>query len=83
MSLSNSRPDMARLAAHLAELTEAGNVSSIHVAAEATGNYWLPFFCQLEQAPEPAEWPVTLYPFSHESLHPAARLPYAVIQFNC
>jgi len=69
LRLTNNRPGTDQLAAHLAELAVAGNFEAIHIAAEATGNYWLPFFCQLEQAPELADWPVSLYSFNPKIIH--------------
>ena len=65
----NNRPGTAAFISHLASLARAGNCTDIHVAAEATGNYWLPFFCELEQAPELADWPVSLYPFNPKVIH--------------
>jgi transposase len=53
----------------LADLAHEGNYDHIHIAAEATGNYWLPFFCALEQSPELADWPVSLYPFNPKVIH--------------
>jgi hypothetical protein len=48
----------------LAKLAEAGSVGSIHVTAEATSNFWLPFFSHLQQAELLSEWPLVLYPFN-------------------
>lgn len=64
LSLSNNRVGAEALAAQLAELAQAGNVGSIHVAAEATSNFWLPFFAHLQQAESLSEWPLALYPFN-------------------
>jgi transposase len=64
LSLSNNRPGADALANHLARLAQGGNVGSIHVAAEATSNFWLPFFCHLQRAESLSDWPLALYPFN-------------------
>ena len=64
LNLANNRLGAEALAGELAKLAEAGNVGSIHVAAEATNNYWLPFFCQMQQAEQLADESLTLYPFN-------------------
>jgi transposase len=67
--VANNRPGTAALVNQLATLARAGDFDRIHVAAEATGNYWLPFFCELEQSPQLADWPVSLYPFNPKVIH--------------
>ncbi|MBK8900992.1 MAG: IS110 family transposase [Anaerolineaceae bacterium] len=67
--VANNRPGTAALIQQLADLAQAGGFAHIHIAAEATGNYWLPFFCELEQSPELAAWPVSLYPFNPKVIH--------------
>lgn len=62
-------PGTAALIQQLANLAQTGGFDCIHIAAEATGNYWLPFFCELEQSPELAAWPVRLYPFNPKVIH--------------
>ncbi len=69
LRVTNNRPGTAALANQLAELAEAGGYDHIHVAAEATGNYWLPFFCELERSPTLADWPLSLYPFNPKIIH--------------
>jgi transposase len=69
LRLDNSRPGTVKLVDRLAEVAREGNFDSIHIAAEATGNYWLPFFCQIEQSQALAEWPVSLYPFNPKVIH--------------
>ncbi len=69
LRLPNNRSGTTELAAQLATLAQASNANSIHIAAEATGNFWLPFFCQLEQSPDLAAWPLTLYPFNPKVIH--------------
>jgi transposase len=64
LRLPNNRPGTASLVEQLAETARQGNFDSIHIAAEATGNYWLPFFCQIQQSAALADWPVWLYPFN-------------------
>lgn len=64
LRLANNRPGADALANHLAELAEACNVAAIHVAAEATSNFWLPFFCHLEQVDVLAERSLQLYAFN-------------------
>jgi hypothetical protein len=51
LMVGNNRPGTKHLANYLAEMARKGNFASIHIAAEATGAYWLPFFCQLQQEP--------------------------------
>jgi transposase len=67
--VANNRPGTAALIQQLADLAHQGDFANIHIAAEATGNYWLPFFCELEQSPELAAWPVSLYPFNPKVIH--------------
>jgi transposase len=67
--VANNRSGTATLITQLAVLAREGGFRRIHVAAEATGNYWLPFFCELEQSPELAGWPLSLYPFNPKVIH--------------
>lgn len=62
--LANNRPETARLARQLASIAERGGFEAIHIAAEATNSYWLPFFCQLATDLALADWPLALYPFN-------------------
>ena len=66
---ANNGAGTSRLAHHLAQLTCSGGFLAIHIAAEATNNYWLPFFCQLSRAAELSSWPLTLYPFNPRVVH--------------
>jgi transposase len=61
---ANNRPGSDQLASYLAQTALSGQFTTIHLAAEATNNYWLPFFCHLAEAPALATWSVTLYPFN-------------------
>ena len=61
---ANNRLGADRFVHYLAQVSRQGDYSTIHIAAEATNNYWLPFFCHLAEAPALAPWPVTLYPFN-------------------
>ncbi len=61
---ANNRLGSEQLADYLAQLAQSGGFNTIHLAAEATNNYWLPFFCHLAEAPALAAWPVRLYPFN-------------------
>ncbi len=54
---------------YLARIAETGGFDTIHIAAEATNNFWLPFFCQLEKQPPPSVPPATLYPFNPRLVH--------------
>jgi transposase len=67
--VANNRCGTTALINQLATLAREGGFRRIQVAAEATGNFWLPFFCELEQSPELAQWPVTLYPFNPKVIH--------------
>jgi transposase len=67
--VANNRPGTKAFISQLAVLAREGNFATIHVAAEATGNYWLPYFCELEQSPELTDWPVSLYPFNPKVIH--------------
>jgi transposase len=60
----NNRPGTEALADYVAQVAQSSEVDTIHIAAEATNNYWLPFFCHLAATPTLAAWPVTLYPFN-------------------
>lgn len=61
---ANNRPGADQLAGYLAQMAQAGGFATIHLAAEATNNYWLPFFCHLQTTEVLSAWPVTLYPFN-------------------
>ena len=67
--VANNRFGTATFIQQVAVLAREGDFDHIHVAAEATGNYWLPFFCELEQSPELADWSVSLYPFNPKVIH--------------
>lgn len=67
--VANNRSGTAAFIQHLADLARAGDFDHIHIAAEATGNYWLPFFCELEQSPVLADYAVSLYPFNPRVIH--------------
>jgi transposase len=69
LRVANNRPGTAQLVTRLVEFAREGSFESIQVAAEATGNYWLPFFCQLERSPELADWSLSLYPFNPKIIH--------------
>ncbi|MCA9971078.1 MAG: IS110 family transposase [Anaerolineales bacterium] len=69
LRVANNRPGTAQLVSQLRQLAAAGNFAHIHIAAEATGNYWLPFFCALETAAELADWPLSLYSFNPKLVH--------------
>ena len=69
MRVSNNRPGTATLTKQLSQIASEGGFDHIHIAAEATGNYWLPFFCSLEQSPDLANWSVSLYPFNPKVIH--------------
>ena len=61
---ANNRLGSDQFASYLADRAQSGSFTTIHIAAEATNNYWLPFFCHLAETPALAAWPVTLYPFN-------------------
>lgn len=61
---ANNRTGTQQLVTCLAQIAQSGGYRAIHIAAEATNNFWLPFFCQLSQADQLAAWPLTLYPFN-------------------
>ena len=69
LRVANNRSGTAVLVKQLAETARAGGFAHIHVAAEATGNYWLPFFCELEQSADLVAWSVSLYPFNPKIIH--------------
>lgn len=69
LRLANNHAGTSELSARLAQMAQAGPFNAIHIAAEATGIYWLPFFCQLEQSPDLAVYPLTLYPFNPKVIH--------------
>jgi transposase len=66
---ANNGTGTNRLAHHLAQLSCSGGFSAIHIAAEATNNYWLPFFCQLSRSAVLSSWPLSLYPFNPRVVH--------------
>ena len=61
---ANNASGTDSLAHQLADLAEQGEFESIHLAAEATNNFWLPFFHHLDTAEALAAWPLVLYPFN-------------------
>lgn len=67
--MPNNRPGTNAFIQQLTVLAQADGVDHIHIAAEATGNYWLPFFCELEQSLDLNTCPVTLYPFNPKVIH--------------
>ena len=69
LRVANNRSGTAVLVNHLAQTATEGGFDHIHLAAEATGNYWLPFFCELEQSPDLANWALSLYPFNPKVIH--------------
>lgn len=69
LRLANNRSGTVALVSQLAQTAVEGGFDHIHVAAEATGNYWLPFFCALEQSPDLADRSLSLYPFNPKVIH--------------
>lgn len=69
LRVPNNRSGTADLIKQLAQTATDGGFAHIHLAAEATGNYWLPFFCELEQSPDLANWSLSLYPFNPNVIH--------------
>ena len=66
---ANNRTGTDKLAECLAQIAQSGGYRTIHIAAEATNNFWLPFFCQLSQSPKLSSWPLELYPFNPRVIH--------------
>jgi transposase len=66
---ANNRSGTTQLADCLAKIAVSGKYRAIHVAAEATNNFWLPFFCQLSQSEPLSDWPLALYPFNPRVIH--------------
>jgi transposase len=66
---SNNRTGTEQFANCLAQIAQSGGYRTIHIAAEATNNYWLPFFCQLSHSHQLSAWPLALYPFNPRVLH--------------
>ena len=60
-TLDNNRPGTQAFIQQVAELMEAGGLSELQVAAEATGWYWFHFFRSLQEDTLLAQWPVALY----------------------
>jgi len=61
---ANNRVGTDQLTDYLAQLAQRGGFDSIHLAAEATNNFWQPFFHQIAHAPHLSDSPLTLYPFN-------------------
>ncbi len=68
-SFANNRSGTDQFAHYLTDIATTGGFDTIHIAAEATNNFWLPLFCQLEQLPSLSDRPVTLYPFNPRLVH--------------
>lgn len=66
---ANNGTGTNRFVHYLARIAETGGFDTIHIAAEATNNFWLPFFCQLDKQPPPSVPPATLYPFNPRLVH--------------
>lgn len=66
---ANNGTGTSRFVRYLARIAETGGFDTVHIAAEATNNFWLPFFCQLEKQPPPSVPPATLYPFNPRLVH--------------
>lgn len=66
---ANNRTGTDKLATCLAQIAQNGGYRAIHIAAEATNNFWLPFFCQLSQSQQLTAWPLALYPFNPRVIH--------------
>lgn len=66
---ANNGTGTDRFVRYLARIAETGGFATVHIAAEATNNFWLPFFCQLEKQPPPSVPPATLYPFNPRLVH--------------
>jgi transposase len=66
---ANNGTGTDRFIRYLAGIAERGGFDTIHIAAEATNNFWLPFFCQLEKQPPLSVPPATLYPFNPRLVH--------------
>ena len=66
---ANNGTGTERFAQYLAQTATSGRFTTIHIAAEATNNFWLPFFSQLQHSPLLTEWPMTLYPFNPRLVH--------------
>lgn len=66
---ANNRTGTEQLVTRLVRIAQDGGYRAIHVAAEATNNFWLPFFCQLSQSEPLTAWPLALYPFNPRVIH--------------
>jgi transposase len=68
-SFANNGSGTAQFARYLTRIAATGDFATIHIAAEATNNFWLPLFHQLESLPSLSKRPVTLYPFNPRLVH--------------
>lgn len=68
-SFANNGSGTDQFAHYLTQIAATGGFDTIHIAAEATNNFWLPLFCQLEQLSSLSDRPVTLYPFNPRLVH--------------
>ncbi len=66
---ANNGVGTEQLARYLSRIAATGGFETIHIAAEATNNFWLPFFCHLEQLPTVTQMPLRLYPFNPRLVH--------------
>lgn len=66
---ANNGSGTEQFARYLTQIADRGGFDTIHVAAEATNNFWLPLFCQLGHSPSLADRPLTLYPFNPRLVH--------------
>jgi len=66
---ANNGSGTEQFARYLTRIAETGGFATIHIAAEATNNFWLPLFCQLERLPSLSDRSVTLYPFNPRLVH--------------
>ena len=68
-SFANNGSGTEQFARYLTRIATTGGFATIHIAAEATNNFWLPLFHQLESLPSLSKRPVTLYPFNPRLVH--------------
>ena len=68
-SFANNGAGTEQFARYLDQIAATGGFATIHIAAEATNNFWLPLFCHLECLASLSERPLTLYPFNPRLVH--------------
>jgi len=68
-SFGNSKPGFQKAKQYLLEALKEHDFTGLHIGAEATSYYWMPFFMQLADDPELGEYDLQLYLQNPKQVH--------------